>query len=314
MTQESIILLLKKNIFYFFYLPFWILRGRAYFKHQVAKRINFDPALLPYHQELLTFLRNQYQQGRILILATASDIVIAKKIADYLGFFAEVVASDGIQSYSGKKKLTILQQKFPHGFDYAGNAAVDLHVWQGADNIIIVNNHKKLDGKVKALGKTVQAYASHSFTVGNWLRLLRVDEWTKNLLVFIPILVSWQWALILWVRAFDMFVAFSLCAGANYVLNDLLDLNYDRAHPPKHKRVLAQGKIQIAPAAVLLFTCLLASLLIAYFLTPRACLVLLVYFILSLIYSLYLKYNKWTRNICIGIFYLLRIAAGAVVI
>lgn len=66
-------------------LPRWLAQGKARLKEELAQRWAFDPAQLPYHLEFLAYLQEQKAQGRMLVLATASDRRIAQKIADHLG-------------------------------------------------------------------------------------------------------------------------------------------------------------------------------------------------------------------------------------
>lgn len=307
MTLESMVFLLKKNFFYIFYFPIWILRGTSYLKHQVAKRIDFNPAHLPYHPEMLTFLREQKRAGRTLVLATASNIRIANRIARYLNLFDEVIGSDATHNYSGKHKLAILQQKFPRGFEYAGNAAVDLSVWQGADAIIIVNNHHRLAKKAQALNKPIQSFATHDFGLQNIFHLLRVNKWKINLWVFVPLIFTWAWTVQAWIHAFFVMMAFCLCQGANYIFNDFADLSLDRTHPQKKYRMLASGKIQISLAFAVMLITLVAGLGIGWWAGGRILSILSAYEIISILYSLYLKYHPWLRSGCILVFYVLRL-------
>jgi phosphoserine phosphatase len=140
MTWESIVQWLKVKPLQSWRLLFWWLHGRAYLKQQLGARVAVDPAKLPYHQAFLAFLRQQKQAGRRLILATASDIRMARPVADHVGLFDEVLASDGRTNLRGANKLKLLTAKFgERGFDYAGNSRVDLGVWRGAREAIVVN-------------------------------------------------------------------------------------------------------------------------------------------------------------------------------
>ena len=159
MVPKSMYLLLKKNIFYIFLFPFWMFKGFAYVKRQVAKRIEFSPASLSYNQTLLDFINQQRQLKRKILLVTASDQLIADKIANFLGIFDEVIGSDAVVSYSGVRKLKKLQEKFGvEGFDYAGNAYVDLKVWAGSHEIIIVSDDACLIKKAKKLNKKMTIF------------------------------------------------------------------------------------------------------------------------------------------------------------
>ena len=130
---ESISRLLRRNPFALFSILFWWTRGRAFLKKQLAARVKIDPATLPYNETFLKFLREQKSAGRKIILATASDLQMAKPVADYTGLFDEVLGSDGKTNLRSGNKLKALVSKFgERGFDYAGNSIADLAVWRGA--------------------------------------------------------------------------------------------------------------------------------------------------------------------------------------
>jgi len=137
---ESLARLLRRNPFWLFPILFWWTRGRAVLKRHLANRVKIDPATLPYHEKFLAFLLKKKNAGRKLILATASDLQMALPVADHIGLFDKVLASDGKTNLRGKNKLKTLVEKFgARGFDYAGNSSADLAVWHGAREAIVVN-------------------------------------------------------------------------------------------------------------------------------------------------------------------------------
>lgn len=140
MMWESIARLLKRNPFAIFAVLFWWMRGRAWLKHKLASRVQVNPATLPYHEKFLAWLREEKKSGRKVVLATASDIKMAKPVADYAGVFDEVMASDGKTNLRSGNKLRALTAKFgERGFDYAGNSTADYAVWRGSREAIVVN-------------------------------------------------------------------------------------------------------------------------------------------------------------------------------
>src|SRR5690242_8451702 len=135
---ECLLVLLKGNLLYGFVLPFWLLKGKAYFKQQVAHRVTLNVDLLPYHAPLLTYLKKQHNTGRRMILTTAAEATIAKRIADHLGLFSKVLATDGKHNLAGTAKLLKIQDHLgASAFVYAGNANVDLHIWRSAQGAIV---------------------------------------------------------------------------------------------------------------------------------------------------------------------------------
>jgi len=137
---ESLARLLRRNPFQLLPVLFWWMRGRAFLKRQLVRRVTIDPAALPYHEPFLAFLREQKAAGRKLVLVTASDRDMALPVAHHVGIFDEVLGSDGKTNLRGANKLKVLVEKFgERGFDYAGNSSADLAVWRGAREAIVVN-------------------------------------------------------------------------------------------------------------------------------------------------------------------------------
>ena len=142
---ESLARLLRRNPLRLFQVLFWWTRGRARLKQKLAARVQIDPATLPFNEPFLKFLREQKAAGRKLILATASDLQMAKPVADFTGLFDEVLGSDGKTNLRSENKLKALVAKFgERGFDYAGNSSADLAVWRGAREAIVVNASRAL--------------------------------------------------------------------------------------------------------------------------------------------------------------------------
>jgi apolipoprotein N-acyltransferase len=137
---ESLARLLRRNPFQLLPVLLWWMRGRAFLKRQLARRVKIDPAALPYHEPFLAYLREQKAAGRKLVLVTASDRDMALPVANHVGLFDEVLGSDGKTNLRGANKLKVLIAKFgERGFDYAGNSSTDLAVWRGAREAIVVN-------------------------------------------------------------------------------------------------------------------------------------------------------------------------------
>jgi len=137
---ESLARLLRRNPFWLFPILFWWTRGRAVLKRHLAHHVTIDPAALPYNEKFIAWLREQKSAGRKLILATASDQKLVLPVANHVGLFDEVLASDGKTNLRSENKLRALVEKFgERGFDYAGNSSADFAVWRGSREAIVVN-------------------------------------------------------------------------------------------------------------------------------------------------------------------------------
>ncbi len=159
MMWDSLALLLRRNPLAIFQILFWWWRGRALLKQKLVARVQVDPATLPYHTPFLDWLRKEKSSGRKIILATASDIQMARPVADHLGLFDEVLASDGKTNLRRENKRLALVKKFgERGFDYAGNSKDDLMVWRSARMAIVVNASEEVlreAGKISTVGLLV---------------------------------------------------------------------------------------------------------------------------------------------------------------
>src|SRR5260370_36863689 len=204
--------------------------GRARFKQKVAEISGFDPALLPYNEELPAYLREERKSGRAWILATATDRRIADAVAAHLDLFDAVLASDGVVNLKGRAKLAAIRATLgERPFVYIGNERADLAVWREAEGAILVNAGAKLTRAAAAVASIERSFASgHSWRAA-LLRAMRPHQWVKNLLVFVPILTARGVDDVsAWLSAMLMFAAFSSTASGIYLVNDLCDLAADR--------------------------------------------------------------------------------------
>src|ERR1035438_9047326 len=169
---ESLFALLRKEPRCLFLLPVWLAHGKAWFKHEVERRVSPDVATLPWRTEFIEDLRRQRGEGRSLVLATGSDMRNALRVAEYLKLFDLVLASDGITNLCGEAKRSCLVNRFGEkAFDYAaGGGRADRAVWKSAR---------------KAVPIVPQPHSAE-----NCLKALRPQHWLKNLLVFVPLVAA----------------------------------------------------------------------------------------------------------------------------
>ncbi len=152
MLRETMWSMVNGNPLLAFVAPFWLLGGRACLKQQVARRAKVDMTRIPFHEDLLAYLRDQRNRGRRLVLATASDSLVAARIAEHTGFFSDVLSSDGSVNLKGKEKLQVLLEKYgDRKFDYAGNSQADIPLWQHCNRAILVNVSDRLLETVRAM-------------------------------------------------------------------------------------------------------------------------------------------------------------------
>lgn len=316
MLHESALHVLRNHPLDALCIPMWLARGKAALKQKLAARSNLDPSALPYNLELLTWLKAQKTQGRTLILCTASDHSIATAIAKHLDIFDEVMASNGDTNLAGANKAKALEARFGRaGFDYAGNSTADIAVWKTARNAIVVNASSQLTAAAAQCCTVEQVFPPPTTNVKTWLRMLRVHQWLKNLLLFVPFFAAHMLSNTqAWLSLALAFCAFSLCASSVYIANDLLDLESDRQHPRKRNRPFASGALPVWVGVVTAPPLLLCSLFLAQHVSAGFMLWLSLYFALTCAYSWSLKRLMLIDCLSLAVLYTLRIIAGAAAI
>jgi 4-hydroxybenzoate polyprenyltransferase len=311
---ESVCSLLRQEPLALLALPIWLLKGRAHLKQEIARRVQLDPALLPYRTELLDYLRAEHDKGRSITLATASDERLARQVADHLKLFDIVLASDGITNLAAERKRARLVSQFGEkGFDYVGNESRDLEVWSSARKAVVVSPNSRLKEAVVKVAQLERTFEEPGAGVAEYLRALRPQQWLKNILVFVPLFSAHLFTEpILLVRTIIAFVAFCCCASSGYLVNDLCDLAADRHHPSKRLRPFASGRLPLvygfAMAPVLaLVGCGLAGLL-----SGLSLVMVVLYFIVAAAYSFSLKKQVLLDVFTLASLYTLRIMEGGV--
>lgn len=316
LSVESVLALLRENPLHLFRLLTWFTKGWARTKREIAKRIPLDVASLPYDDRVLGWLREDDTAGRLRVLCTASDQIYAEAVAAHLGGFDAVIGSDGVRNLGGRDKAAKLCERFgDHAFDYAGNAPVDLHVWSHSRRAIVVNAPARLLDRVRRVCDVEREFPRATGMGRAWFAALRPHQWLKNVLVFVPLLAA---HLVLApdaiLRALIAFCAFSLCASGAYVLNDLFDLESDRKHPRKRLRPFAAGVLSLKGGLVAAPLLTVAAFAIGSLLSARFLLALLVYAVMTILYSLILKRIAMLDVVTLAGLYTMRIVAGAVAI
>jgi 4-hydroxybenzoate polyprenyltransferase len=287
--------------------------GRASLKRHLATASSVEAATLPYDPEVIAFVQEWRASGGRTALVTASDRDFADAIAEHLGIFDEVHGSDGKLNLKGERKGQFLEERFgSKGFAYMGDAKADLPVWKRAAKAITVNAPAALRREAERVSESVEHLVTDAKTIKPYIKALRPHQWLKNTLVFLPMLAAHQLDTHTFQLSLFAFVCFSLVASSVYVLNDLLDLAADRAHPRKRLRPFASGSIPIAHGTWMAAGLLILGGLLAISISPSFLLAMLAYYLLTTAYSLHLK-RKIIVDICVlaGL-YTMRILAGGV--
>jgi 4-hydroxybenzoate polyprenyltransferase/phosphoserine phosphatase len=309
---ESLLALLGTHPWYVFFLPIWLLRGKAALKHAIAERARMDVRTLPLREDVVEFLRQEKEKGRKLILATAADLIIAEAVAERVELFDTVLASDGKTNLSGGNKRKAIQEFLgAKDFDYAGDSSADIPVWKASRAAILVG---PTPGLLEIVQRTVpvgQVFPRRRFRWASLVRALRPKHWVKNLLVFVPLVLAHKLRNVhLFTEALLAFVTFSLCASGGYVLNDLFDLEADRLHATKRSRPWASGQIPLWLGMVIAPLLMTAGWAIAASLSRLFLMEAIIYVAATVLYSAYIKRVPMVDVLVLTGLYLVRILGG----
>ena len=309
---ESVLRLAKFRPLAMLLLPFWLLKGKAFFKKRIADHLVPDATLLPYQQCVLDLIHQRQTMNGNVILATAADSRIAQAVANHLGCFSSVIASDGETNLSGSKKLAAIRSLADDDFDYVGDTWVDIPIWRAAKRAIVVDGNDPLLNKLQAEMPVTQLGKKREVSVGVILRAMRCHQWIKNILLFVPMFLAHQIGEVsIWINNTIAFFSFSLVASSVYVLNDILDVESDRSHPQKKQRPFAAGLIPLSTGLRLSALLLIAGLTASFALVSATFAWLtIMYLVVTLGYSFYFKRQPVIDLLLLAWFYTHRVVLG----
>lgn len=282
------------------------------FEHEhalpAATKPDLEGTALPLNQALLDYLREQKATGRRLVLNTTESPEAAAQLLGEDQIFDEILSC---------RDTAQLNSTFgENSYDYIGDETTALDVWHSARQRIIVapNNSTAADLDAKGL-KVSKQFTKPGIDFKSAFRCLRAYQWLKNLLVFVPIITSQQLNDAMALKnSVIMFICFSMVASFGYIVNDLLDLKSDRAHPKKQHRPFASGNLSIRHGLIISMALLTITVLLSLALPAGAALALLAYLLLTIFYSLYLKTKLMIDVVALGSLFTLRVIGGAAAI
>lgn len=290
-------------------------QGKSVLKHRLSEAADFNPSILPYDEVVLRCLQEARAQGRPVYLASASHEKLVAPIAEHLGLFDGWFATNEFTNLSGRVKAELLVDTFGEkGFDYIGNDKADLEVWPHAAKALAIRASGGVGRALASRCDDIEHLEHDRATWREWLRLMRVHQYAKNALVFVPLLTSQMFELTAFLTALTAVIAFSLCASSVYILNDLIDIQDDRGHRSKRFRPLAAGTIPIADAVLAVPILLGISMAIASAISLPFLGVLVAYYVLTTAYSFFLKRQLMSDVVALAGLYTIRVVGGAVAI
>jgi 4-hydroxybenzoate polyprenyltransferase len=315
---ESVFLYLKTWPFGFFLLVGWLFKGKSYFKDQLAQRVCPQATTLPYRREVLDYIAKAKAAGIPVLLATASNRRIAASVAEHLGLFSDVLASDAGTNLSGQRKLNaVLARVGKKPFAYIGDSLVDVPLWEAAHTAVLVAPAARFLKSLKGHPRVeVLPSSRQEGRLRTWIKTFRLHQWAKNLLVFLPAIMAHRVLEPAIIQHLIMaFLSLSLSASSIYLLNDLLDLEADRLHVRKKYRPLASGTFSVKTALLLIPVFLLVSFSMALSLLPLPFFyALCIYLLLTTLYSFVLKQKIIIDVVLLASLYTFRVIAGAIAV
>lgn len=290
--------------------------SKAAMKRSLAKLAGRDTGLSPLHAELLSHLSMMKQSGKSLHLVTASDQYHADAMGKAVNLFDSVTGSDGARNLKGPEKASYLKERFPEGFIYAGDSAADLPVWMASSGAILVGGAKRHAGKLEQNGvPIIDIFGGGNGAVKDWLRLFRLHQWAKNVLIFVPLLLGQLYAQPEAVSAAVMaFLFWSIAGSGSYIVNDIFDVEADRKHRTKRNRPIASGKIGVSSAFVVAAAMICVGVAGAMWLSVSFGVALLWYLVVTLSYSFKLKTVPLLDVGIIAMLFTSRIVAGSLLL
>jgi 4-hydroxybenzoate polyprenyltransferase/phosphoserine phosphatase len=310
---EAALVLARSKPIMLFLLPFWLVKSVAYFKLKVAENSVLDVTTLPYNAPFIDWLKEQKARGKTIVLCTAANELIARNVYKHFDLFDDFIASDETTNLKSANKRKELEDKYgEHGYDYAGNSSADLEVWAGAAQAIVVNASVTVLTKASKVASVSETFPSENPNLSVWLKALRVHQWLKNLLLFVPLLAAHQFGNFQSLATLTLaFISFSLCASSVYIINDLLDLESDRRHPRKKNRPFASAKLPISLGLVVALALIGSSVTLGAVVGEEFLVILLLYLSLTVAYSMALKRLVLIDCLTLATLYTVRIIAGA---
>jgi 4-hydroxybenzoate polyprenyltransferase len=311
---ESLVACLVARPWVVFLIPFWLLCGLAHTKRRLLDGAVLDLSAVPAMHLMEQYVRDAHNAGRKTLLVTASDQSIADAAAARFPWFSEAIGSNGVINLKGPNKAKLLRERFgERGFVYAGDSRADLEIWKVAAAAVVVDS----TGGVRTKQAANLCAIEQSFDVTErarlkvWISQLRVRQWAKNLLLFLPLFLahevgnSEKWISTIWAA-----ISFSLVASAVYIFNDASDLAADRTHASKRHRPLASGEIKLETALLAAVALLVCAVVMAILLVPQVFPILAGYFLLTTLYTWWAKEQLGLDVIMLAGLYCIRIFAG----
>ena len=288
--------------------------NRPALKQKLAALAALNVTLLPLRPEVMGCISQAQAEGREVLLASGSTKALVEQLSTQLNLAAVPLSSGPGVNLTGDTKAAALVARYgANGYEYIGDSAVDIPVWQAGTGGYIVAPSAALRSKAKAAGLVLKPLGQ-SPKARALIKALRPHQWVKNVLLFLPLLAAHRTDLQGIGLAFWGIAVFSAAASCIYIVNDLLDLAADRQHATKKARPFASGDAKILPGMGLMVALAGIALGGAALHSWQLAAIIALYMGLSFSYSLLLKRLRWVDIATLAALYTLRVVAGSVAV
>jgi 4-hydroxybenzoate polyprenyltransferase len=309
LLHENAMQFLARKPFAAWRLPLWIARGGDRLVRELDTTGPCDLANTPLRGETLDRIRGAQEHGTAVYLVSACGQNVVDRLANSIGGIAGVfVEAPGATGMDRAERLNAVLGS--GAYDYIGNRPADFAVWPSARRVMAVSSSPAFSREVNRNFPNAEIIAEPRQRPATYFWAMRPHQWAKNLLVFLSLAAGHHFAVRTTVDTFIAFVCFCLAASSAYLLNDMLDIPSDRAHPRKRTRAFAAGDLPISHGLALSISLMLAALSASLMLPARFTLILMVYVALTIGYSVLLKRKLLVDVIALGGLYTIRVLGG----
>ena len=311
LLHEAALQFIARHPFQTFRILGWLIAGKSHLKTQLADRVTPGMETVPLREEVLSLIRCAQAEGRPVYLASASDARYVEALAERIGGIAGCFATDTEANLAGEIKANRLVAAFgANGFDYVGDRPIDFNVWRSARKQLVVARNAGFANRVLKTFSEAEIVARPRSSLRSYVRALRVHQWAKNILLFLPLIAGHRFNPEAVAATFLGFLCFCFAASSAYLTNDLLDLPGDRDHPRKARRPFAAGHIPITHGVAVAILLMGAAFGLSLLLPTRFSGILFIYVTCTFGYSLLLKRKVMIDVITLGGLYTLRVYGG----
>jgi len=312
--HEALCLLVKSSPLRIFTLPISLLRGRAALLQQVSDGIRINWRTVPLREQVTERMQAAHAANRQVFLLTSLPVKWARELCAELVFSKPGFISDPPPEGAAGTTESHLTRLFgERGFDYIGDGRRDLRICQSARRALIVTSDRMVIAQANRNPAAEGVIPRERAGLGSFLRMIRVHQWLKNLLILVPLLAAHRLTSLSSIALAAVgFMAFSCCASSVYVLNDLLDVESDRQHDRKQNRPIAAGQVSVAQALLVSLLLLVIAAALALRVSVPFALTVGIYFLMTSVYSLRLKQQVIVDVMLLAGLYTIRVLAGAV--